>query len=220
MTKVEVDNPKWFSLRLIERFSNVFYPIEIPLLLRALPTIGYIVPKKVLKNVLEPGESIATKGNLELIFNQDNKTFGVEGRDLAEVIAGFNELRSFWVDQIKPSPPAQTHYVEMVGETLLPSTQNPNKILSEFWVGNKKLDKINQITGLDTVNFGLNLVPKNTEPNSTDWFSLNISPHILSSVNRYSIRVVWRIGNLEKALDNFCKINETILSIIKEVEKG
>lgn len=53
------------------------------------------------------------KGNVELVFNQDNKVLGVEGRNIIETIDGFNELREFWFKQLALSPIAETHYVEL-----------------------------------------------------------------------------------------------------------
>jgi hypothetical protein len=108
----------------------------------------------------------------------------------------------------------------LAGESVLLSTKNPTKVFGDFWGSFEGLNKINKIVGSDSVNFGLTLVPKNIDPNSTDWYSLTIQPQIISSVNRYFITIAWRNRNLEKALDNFSKVNETILSIIKEVEKG
>lgn len=220
MPKNETDNPLWFSLRLVEKFSNVIYPIDIPSLFRVLPNIGYIVPKKVLKGILEPGESLAIKGNIELILNQQNQTIGVSGKNVSEVVTGFTELRNFWLDQLKPCPPALTQYTELSGESVLLSSKNPTKVFGEFWGSFDGLKRVNKIVGLDSINFGITLVPKDIDPNGPDWFSFTIQPQIISSVNRYFITIAWRNSNSEKALSNFSKTNETILAIIKEVEKG
>lgn len=210
---------RWISVRLVERFMNVLYPIEIPLLLRLLPNIGYVVPQKILKGVVEPGEALAVKGNVELIFNQDNKTLGVEGRDVSEVVEGFNELRSFWMEQFDPSPSAETHYVELGGQGIIKSHNNPTGVFSEFWARSEMMQKLSRTVGFDVVNFGLRLVPQNIDPNNTEWFDLRIQPQVISSANHYYINIVWRSKDMDTALNNFGKVNEIIGALIREVER-
>jgi hypothetical protein len=210
---------RWISVRLVERFMNVLYPVEIPLLLRLLPNIGYVVPKKVLKGVVEPGEALAIKGNVELVFNQDNKTLGVEGRDVTEVVEGFKELRSFWIEQLAPSPSAETHYVELGGQGIIESRNNPTSVFSEFWAGFERMQKLSKTIGFDVVNYGLRLVPQNVDPNNIEWFDLRIQPQVISSENHYYINIVWRSKDMDTALENFGKVNETIGVLIREIER-
>lgn len=211
--------PRWVSLRLVERFKNVLYPIDLPMLLRLLPNIGYVVSKKILKGVLEPGESLAMKGNVELTLNQDNKTIGVVGREVSEVVDGFSELRSFWLDQLHPSPSAETHYIELGGEAIVRSLKNPVEVFTGFWAQSARVQQLSKTVGFDVVNFGLTLVPQNVDPNNTDWFNLRIQPQVISSANHYYINIVWRNKNIETTLDKFRKVNETISAVIREVEK-
>lgn len=210
---------QWVSLRVIERFINVLYPIDIPMLLRLLPNIGYVVPKKVLKGFVEPGEALAVKSNIELILNQDNKTLGVSGRDVSEVLEGFNELRSFWIEHLNPSPSAETHYIELGGEGIINSQNNPSGVFSEFWGRFDIMQKLSGIVGLDVTNFGLRLVPRNIEVNNTEWFDLRIQPQVISSANQYYINIVWRSKDMATAINNFKKVNETIGGVIREVER-
>jgi hypothetical protein len=212
-------SPRWFQVRVVERFMNVLYPIEIPVLLRLLPNIGYVVSRKVLKGVVEPGEALAVKGNMELVFNQDNKTLGVEGREVSEVVDGFNELRSFWLEQCTPLPSAETHYIELGGQGVIESHNNPTDVFSEFWAKFEVMQKLSKTVGEDVVNFGLRLVPKNIDPNNTEWFDLRIQPQVISSANRYYINIVWRSKDREAALNNFGKVNEIVVALIREIER-
>lgn len=210
---------QWVSLRLIERFINVLYPINIPMLLRLLPNIGYVVPKKVIKGFVEPSEALAVKSNIELILNQDNKTLGVSGRDVSEVLEGFNELRSFWTEHLNPSPSAETHYIELGGEGIISSQNNPSRVFSEFWGRFDIMQKLSGIVGLDVTNFGFRLVPRNIEVNNTEWFDLRIQPQVISSANQYYINIVWRSKDMATAINNFKKVPETIGAVIREVER-
>jgi len=210
---------RWVSLRLVERFMNVLYPIDIPMLLRLLPNIGYVVPKKSLKGIAELGEALAIKGNVELIMNQDNKTLGVEGREVSEVVDGFNELRNFWMEQLNPSPSAETHYIELGGEGIIKSHNNPTVVFGEFWARLEMMQKLSRIVGFDVVNFGLRLVPQNIDPNNTEWFDLRIQPQVISSANHYYVNIVWRSKDMDAALNSFRRVSETIGALIRGVER-
>jgi len=210
---------QWRSLRLLERFKNVLYPIDMSTLLRLLPTIGYIVRAKTLKGVLEAGEPVAIKGNVELLVNQDNKTLGVEGRQTSEVINGFRELRSFWLEQLTPSPSAETHYVELAGQCVIRSLKNPTLVFTGFWSQLEGLGKLSRIVGFDVTNFGMRLVPQGMNPNNTDWFDLRIQQQVISSANHYFVDIVWRNKEMEKVMDGFSKVDETISALIREVER-
>ncbi|MBI4295351.1 MAG: hypothetical protein HY669_04205 [Chloroflexi bacterium] len=210
---------RWISLRLVERFGNVLYPIDIAVLLRELPKIGYIVPRKVLKGILEPGESLAVKGNLELLINQDNKTLGLQGDKTLEVIDGFSELRSFWLERLNPSPCADTHYIELGGEGMTTSLKNPIEVFAKFWAQCEAIRQLSKTLGFDVVNFGLHLVPPNVDPNRTEWFDLRIDPKVISSSNQYYVNIIWRDSNLETALKHFKEVDDIVATLIKRVEK-
>jgi hypothetical protein len=220
MSKTETKelDVQWISLQLIERFMNVLFPIEISVLLRLLPTLGYIVPNKRLKGVIEPGEALAVKGNIELLLSPENKTLGVEGRDISETISGFNELRTFWVDKLNPEPPAETHYVEIVANGIVKSSENPSKTINHFWAGFDRLQRLNKIIGFDVSNFGLHLVTNKMEPNNPEWFDISIQPQIVSSANHYYVNVIWRTKDLNQALENFKNLSDILGKLVHEIE--
>jgi len=209
----------WIRVTLLERFLNVLYPIDVAVLLRELPQIGYVVPRKVIKGVLEPGEALAIKGDIELLINQDNKTIGVEGREVIGVINAFKELREFWLEKLSPSPEAETHYIEMGGQGYVLTDRNPMTVFSAFWADSEKLSMLRRVIGFDIMNFGVRLVSKNNEVNSPDWFDLRIQPQVISSENQYYVNLVWRCKDMKVALENLEKIDDITLSVVREVEK-
>lgn len=221
MEKVREKVPiiRWVQLRVTERFQNVLFPVDIALLLRSLPQIGYIVSRKVFKGVLEPGEPLATKGNVELIINSANNLLGVEGRDVSELLGSFNELRKFWLEELKPSPEPQTFFAELYGQGVVKSVKNPNGVFTDFWASYEKVQKLSKIVGYDITNFGLRLTPKRIDPNNPDWFDLTLSPHVISSTSHYFLNIVWRDRKLEDALKKFKTTEDVIDSVIKEVER-
>jgi len=221
LSKVENPKVRWRRLRLIERFTNVLYPIDLFELLRQLPNAGYIVPQKIFKGVIETGEAIALKGNVELVANQDNKTLGIEGHEIspAEIIDSFNELRSFWQEHLDSSQNVETHYLELTGEGLVKTGKNPVKVFGQYWAQFNKVQALNKILGCEVSNFGLRLTPMNVEPNTTDWFEVRVTPLIVSSTKCYYVNLVWRNEDIDKAIKAFSKMDSTIANLILEVER-
>jgi hypothetical protein len=144
---------------------------------------------------------------------------GVEGRDVSELLGSFNELRRFWLEELKPSPEPQTFFAELYGQGVVKSVKNPNEVFTDFWASYEKVQKLSKIVGYDITNFGLRLTPKRIDPNNPDWFDLTLSPHVISSTSHYFLNIVWRDRKLEDALKKFKTTEDVIDSVIKEVER-
>jgi hypothetical protein len=210
---------EWIRITLSQRFKNILFPINIPLLLNSLPQIGYIVPRKVLRGVLEAGEALAVKGNVELVINEANKIFGVQARTLKDAIDGFNELRTFYTEHLNPIPVPELHFVEFLGDGFIYSQNNPSKIISNLYSKFGEMNIFSRILGSDVTNFGIRLVPSEPNPDNPNWFDLRIEPQIVSSGNSYYTSVVWRNTDLQTGMNSIGKMEETIIRLIKEIEK-
>lgn len=208
----------WHRAAVIERFSSVLYPLDIAELLRQLPTIGYVVPELVLRGTPEVGKPIAQKGDIELVINQDNKTIGVRGREAEKAVVSFKELRDFYLQRLDPSPGLATQYLEFDGEGWARSENNPSASFASFWSDYGPLQELGVILESDAVNFGVQLVPPNKDPNTPDWFHIYLEPLIPSAARRYHVRCIWRDTDVEQLLKKFAKIDDTLQNLIKKIE--
>lgn len=207
----------WHQVSIIERFSSVLYPLDLLELLKQLPAIGYIVPDLVLRGTPEVGKPIATKGDIDLVINQDNKTIGVSCRSSEKAIEAFQELRQFYLEHLDLSPNLATQYVEFNGNGWLKSKRNPVETLSQFWSKYEPLRELGKVLGQDVINFGLQLAPPK-DPIDPDWFHIYIDPLITASSSRYRIRWVWRGHNLKEVLEKHTKVNELLKGLISKIE--
>ncbi|MBI2857538.1 MAG: hypothetical protein HYX90_00550 [Chloroflexi bacterium] len=208
----------WHEVSILERFSSVLYPIDIMELLRLLPTIEYLVPALVLRGTPEIGKPIATKGDAELVLNQENKTIGIRGRDIATAVKWFTELRKFYMEKLDPSPGLETQYVEINCEGWAKSGTSPNASFASFWSNCHELEELGAIVGKDAVNYGIQLAPANTDPNRPDWFHFYIEPLIVSSDKRYRVKCIWRESQAEPALTKFVGIEGLVEKMIRKIE--
>jgi len=208
----------WRQVSVVEGFSSVLYPLDIYDLLRQLPNIGYVVPDLVLRGIAERNQPLATKGDVELIINQDNKTIGVRGRDTEKTVDSFRELRQFYLEQLDPSPGLATRYLEFDGQGWAKSNANPNEVFSNFWGGHIPLRDLSRILGTDATNFGLHLVPPTKDPNDPIWFDISIQPLVVSSSKRYRIRWIWRGAEIEPLLNKFSKVDESLKKLVSKLE--
>ena len=208
----------WRKVALIQRFSSVLYPFDIFELLTQLPTIGYVVPELSLTVAREANRPIAQKGDTELAINQDNKTIGVVGRKVEKTIELFKELQKFYSERMDPSSGLETQYIELDAEGWAKSGNSPISSFTSFWSEYKPLEELGQILGDDTVNFGVNLVPANKDPNSAEYFHITITPLIPSATKRYQFRFIKRGADLQQMLDRFSKTEDTLRKIIGKIE--
>ncbi len=207
----------WQQVSIVERFSSVLYPLDLQELLKQLPAIGYIVPELVLKGTPEIGKAIATKGDIDLIINQDNKVLGVNGRSPEKSIEAFQELRQFYLEHLDLSPNLVIQYVEFNGNGWLKSKRNPLEVLSHFWSKFEPLRELGKVLGQDVINFGLQLSPPK-DPIDPDWFHIYIDPHITASTSRYRIRWIWRGHDLKEVIEKHGKVNELLKGLISKIE--
>lgn len=208
----------WQQVSVVEGFSSVLYPLDIYELLKQLPNLGYVVPDLVLRGTPEQSRPIATKGDIELTINQDNKTIGVRGRDTKKAVASYQELKDFYLNMLDPSPGLATRYLEFDGHGWAKSSANPTEVFTKFWHNHGPLQEFRNILEENVTDFGLHLVPPNKDPNNSAWFHLIIEPHVSSSKKRYRIRWIWRGTDTEKLLKKFSKVDETLQRLISKIE--
>ncbi len=218
----------WNKLALIERFSDVLFPIQPAELLQALPQLGWIVAKEVFEEGLPPGKETATKkepatkGDLYLRLNTDNKTLGVEGRKLTpdKVLEGFQALKEFCVENLDPSPEMKTHYTEITGDGWVRAKKDPLKTIQSSWKGSSLIERASKVLGMDATNFGATLVPAGAHPDAANWWHLRIEPQVPSSSTRYHISVVWRNEAPDETFKMMRKLDDTINRLVSEIERG
>jgi hypothetical protein len=213
-TAVEV---VWQQVSTVERYSSPLYPINIPRLLAQLPLVGYIVPDLVLRGTPEQGKPIAMKGDTELVINTDNKTLGVKDKDPESTVNAFRELRKFCLERLDP-PPLAVQYVEFDGAGWIKSKDNPLKVFSSMWHESKALQKLGSIIGEETTNYGVEIVPKDTDPNNAKWFHISIQPYPPSGTKEYIVRWIWREPDSERFLKKSAKCTETLRTMISTIE--
>ena len=208
----------WHQVTVSERFSSVLYPLDFLELLRQIPTIGYVVPELVQRGTIEAGKPIATKGDVELIINTDNKTIGIKGRDPKSAVMSFEELRQFYLERLDTSPGLTTQYVEFNGAGWAKSEKDPTEICTQFWANYAPLRDLGRILQADITNFGMQLVPSNKDPNDPEWFHIYIEPLIVSSRRRYRITWIQRGPHLEQLLTQFSKVDDSLKRLISKIE--
>lgn len=209
----------WYRILISERFSSVLYPIDVIELLKQLPSIGYVVPDLVLRGTPEANRPLASKGDIELIINQDNKTLGVRGRETEKTVESLKELRQLYLERLNPSTGLVVQYIELDGEGWAISDKNPTSAFTSFWANYSPLQELGALfEENDVSNFGIQLVPANKDPNNPEYFQLNVQPHIPSASSRYHIRCIWRGADIEHLLDKFVNTDRMIQNVIKSIE--
>jgi hypothetical protein len=210
----------WHQVSIVERFSSVLYPLDLFELLKQIPSIGYVVPELVLRGgSLAAGRPLATKGDIDLLVNQDNKTIGVMGRDIEKALASFEELREFYLERLDPSPGLTTQYLEIDAQGWAKAKLNPVEVFSALWANHAPLQDLGKLLEQDVSNYGLALVPRNKDPNDPNWFHIEVEPLVVSSSKRYRVRWIWRNSDIEELIKKLPKVDATLQELILRIER-
>lgn len=206
----------WRQVNVSEKFSSVLYPIDVFELLRTLPNVAYVVPDLVLRGTPEQGKPIATKGDIELLVNQENKTLGVRGRDIDATISAFRDLRKHSREQLDPSPALATQYVELDAQGWAETKTSATQAYARFWAGVSAVADLAKVLGEEAMNFGVQLCPPR-DSNDPNWFHIYIEP-LVGTAKRHRIRYVWRGQDTEAMLDKFRTVDDRIEKLISKIE--
>jgi len=184
---------------LLERFDSVLYPVNLLPLLDRVPELGWVVEERV-----EDEQGIRTKtpkrGNLRLIMDQGNKTLGVTGNDIADVVAGYRELRQAAQEVSDYSPTVETDYVEFryIGQVRRQGV-NPTDVLGRWWSGIDKAEKLGRLLA-DSLQsdaetfapYGIRFAPHGLEPNRQNWAEFTVVPVNTAGQARFHVDMLYR----------------------------
>lgn len=188
-----------FRATLMERFDSVLYPVNLFALLDRLPELGWVVEDRI-----EDEEGIRTKapkrGNLRILIDQGNKTLGVTGNDLAEVLSGYRELRDAVRELSDFSPLTTTDYAELryVGQIKRLGT-NPLEVLTEWWSHAERVTQLGARlsellpSGATTlVPYGVRFAPSGFDANRPNWTELSLVPVSTAGHARFNFDLLFR----------------------------
>jgi len=208
----------WQRVTLIERFSSVLYPLDLPELLRQIPTIGYVVSEPSARGIAEGVMPSASKGDVTLIINEGNKTLGVAARDPGTALQSYEELRCFYIEHLDPSPGLKSHYHELQAVGWAKSGQDPVRTCSRFWSNHAGLKGIGDVLGETITNFGIHLVPSDRDPNQSDWFHITVEPSVTSGSKRYRFNWIWREQDPQRVEKQTSTVEEVLKRTILKLE--
>lgn len=189
------------SLRvaLIERFRSVLYPVNLLPLLDRVPELGWVVEERV-----EDEQGIRTKaprrGNLRLAIDQANKTLGVDGNDVADVLAGYRELRETARELSDYGPSVQTDYVEFrfIGQARKQGVV-PTEVFAQWWSSIEQADTLGRLLGEALPSdagglapYGLRFAPAGLDANRPNWTELTIGPVNTAGHARFHFDLLYR----------------------------
>ncbi len=214
------------NIYLTERFDAVLYPIDLLMFLRALPAKGWIVPKRLATD----GDALAfdappTKGGLRIRLDIGNKTLGVSGDVLTEVITGFREIRDVARSIGEFAPEVKTHFIEFRYVGLISGQRNPAEAFADRFNDGKHISNLiaslnRQVPTPETTLsvFGIRLAPKGLDPNRPNWAELSVYPVNIYGNRLYHLDLLYRNTDpaaVEKVAEGAEGIVKTAISKIE-----
>lgn len=189
-----------FQATLIERFRAVLYPIDLVTLFDLLPQQSWIVPSRRFD---EQGnqrlDTLPSKGNARLRADPGNKTIGVDGNDVSEVLKVFRELREFVRKTHDLSPEVVTDYVEFRYIGWAKGSSNPAETFRAWWGGSERVSSFGALLakylpahGNAFGPYGLRFALSGLDANRPNWGEVQIVPQNISGHLRYAFDILFR----------------------------
>jgi len=184
---------------LIERFDAVLYPVDMLALLDHLPELGWVVRRRMTEEGSLNLRGAPTKGNTHLRSDPGNKTLGVAGNDLAEVLTTFRELKGLVETLFEFPPEVTTDYLEFRYVGWIRRESNPTEVFSSWWDGNQRVSQLGDFLQARLPNdastlspYGIKFAPARLEPNRPRWTELSITPQNIAGNHRYYFDLLFR----------------------------
>lgn len=212
------------SVRLVARYDAVLYPFDVMQLLGLLPQKGWVVPTKRTEGAVSL-EAQPSKGGMRLRFDQGNKTLGVEGGDLAEVLTGFKDVIQFAESLGELPPEVKTDFVEFQYVGRIKAKRNPVEVMSSHFNDSPRVAKVTAalkhllpVLGEGLGLYSLHLAPRGLEPNRPEWAELTISPTNIYGNDQYHFDLIFRSEDRAAAEQVAENAHDILKALIREIE--
>lgn len=218
------------QLALVERFQTVLYPFDLAALMDRLPAEGWLVAEGVQIRDDEIRVPAPVRGNVRVQIDQANKTLGVSGKQLAETVAAYRELRTLAqsLAGLTALSPSETHYVELryigtvkgdtpVTEVFQRWWSSENGRIAKFggWLSSHLPSDSNTM-----LPYGVRFASAGLSANRPNWAELTIGPANIGDVRDYHFDLIFRNQDSEITEDVAEHADELIDNALTEIEHG
>jgi hypothetical protein len=180
---------------------------------KILKTKGYDVIEEP-SPIVPPIETLATKDETEIRFNNDAQALNTVGGDPEKVKEIFEDVHSIVLDKLGYEPDVSVLFYEIVATIIVKTDKKPVDVLT----GTSNIDLTKIGRELDGSIQGIRISSKGAQPSDFKWFNLVIEPNPTSPSSRYIIRMVYRDPSVDE-LKSFHQVFEKrIMELIASIE--
>ncbi|HEU0022618.1 MAG TPA: hypothetical protein VFR55_13240 [Dehalococcoidia bacterium] len=197
------ENTPWVRqithITIIERYDTVLYPIDQITLFDRLPELGWLVSRRMDDQGTFSLESMPSKGNSHLRLDRGNKSIGIIGNHLAEVLASYKELTGVVRELFDFAGEVGTDYVEFRYIGRLNGSSRPVETFASWWaeagraaeLGSFLADKLPS-DAVTMSPYGIRFAPSANNANRPNWAELVITPTPAAGSNTYHFDLIYR----------------------------
>lgn len=201
-------------------FNAFYFPLTIPDLYKSLATKKFSLapsleplPAGIRKYV---GGTLAYRGRTFLTVSPERNLIGMDSDSTENLLESFSDIADLLKKDFGVDVNSDVNYVEAIADLIVATNKNPIKTIGK--VTAQSFSQFDRVMGCKTAHRLLSIAPKNSSPNSRDWFEIQISPRLSQPNRQYYLNIVFRNQRFSVVNGFLKEINEKVLSLIKVIE--
>lgn len=160
---------------------------------------------------------IARKGENIVYMDTSEGTIGISGKSEKDAIEAFENITEIILSNLGFDLNTNAWFYEIVAHYIVRTSSSPLSGISKIIESNPISPKISAIIGEKTGSFSLRLSPKNSLPNSENWYDISIEQDVLLP-EAYHVGVVFRNSNRKKVKNFASSVEIKIAELVKLIE--
>lgn len=158
---------------------------------------------------------IATINNCDIVYNSDQGTLFVAGKEWEKVNEEFSNLKNILADKLDVALDEDIKSFELISDNKVFTGTKPVDAISNYYQ-NSNPNRFNDIFNEDSSYFVIRIVPKGKNTKSANWYDLIIEP---ASARTYRLRLVYRNKDIQKVENIASNLGNKLVKVMNIVEE-
>ncbi len=211
------------QLSLAARFSTLLFPFDAMEFFRLLASNGYVLEERIAEAPfgaqVEVSGFVARRAGVAVRLDTNRQVFGVHSPNPKEIAETMEALESSLLKEMALDVSKISQFYELVANGTVSTKINPLSSWKKRGDADELVKKFAGIIGKPVIPFGLKVATSQAVPNSTDWFEVEITPHVINPSAMHNFHIVYRNANRDDVMKFTLRVEAVVRDVAKTVEE-